>query len=113
MLIVSNHKSVNFLANLSDNNRRSKQGSGQKFFLFKRLNRHDEFHKYFISEYSQCNRNRPIHGRCSESRSSKIIGSPPRSDKVPNIMLLGKTGAGKSFFANGIIGEKDPAQGKI
>ena len=72
------------------------------------------YNEELILERYQCNQNRPIYdNRCSESRSSKMIGSPSGSEKVPNIMLLGKTGAGKSFFANGIIGEKDPTKGKI
>ena len=32
--------------------------------------------------------------------------------RVPNIILLGKTGAGKSFFGNGLFGAKNPDEGK-
>ena len=67
----------------------------------------------FLSEYSQCHQKRQIDGKCSDSSASKMLGSPSGSQKVPNIMMLGKTGAGKSFFGNGIIGEKDPEKGKL
>ena len=66
-----------------------------------------------LSEDSQCHQKRQIDVKCSASSASKMLGSPSGSQKVPNIMLLGKTGAGKSFFGNGIIGEENPAKGKI
>ena len=33
--------------------------------------------------------------------------------RVPNIIMLGPTGAGKSFFGNGLFGEKNPEEGTI
>ena len=35
------------------------------------------------------------------------------SKRVPNIIMLGPTGAGKSFFGNGLFGEKHPEEGTI
>ena len=35
------------------------------------------------------------------------------SKRVPNIIMLGPTGAGKSFFGNGLFGEKQPEEGTI
>ena len=31
--------------------------------------------------------------------------------RVPNIILLGKTGAGKSFFGSGLFGAENPDKG--
>ena len=31
--------------------------------------------------------------------------------RVPNIIMLGKTGAGKSFFGSGLFGAEDPDKG--
>ena len=32
--------------------------------------------------------------------------------RVPNIIMLGKTGAGKSFFGSGLFGAEDPDKGR-
>ena len=32
--------------------------------------------------------------------------------RVPNIILLGNTGAGKSFFGSGLFGVQDPDEGE-
>ena len=31
--------------------------------------------------------------------------------RVPNVIMLGKTGAGKSFFGSGLFGAEDPDKG--
>ena len=33
------------------------------------------------------------------------------NSRVPNIILLGKTGAGKSFFGSGLFGAENPDKG--
>ena len=34
------------------------------------------------------------------------------NSRVPNIIMLGKTGAGKSFFGSGLFGAEDPDKGR-
>merc|ERR1711953_1312553 len=49
------------------------------------------------------------------STSSQSSNLPTKIDskRVPNIIMLGPTGAGKSFFGNGLFGVEKPEVGKF
>ena len=52
------------------------------------------------------------HSNSSTSKSS-YLPTEINSKRIPNIILLGPTGAGKSFFGSGLFGVEDPGEGKI
>ena len=49
----------------------------------------------------------------STTTQSSNLPTEINSKRVPNIIMLGPTGAGKSFFGNGLFGEKNPEEGTI
>ena len=49
---------------------------------------------------------------CYEAKRQSSITSPKETDKnLPNIVLLGPTGVGKSYFLNGLLGHINPNVG--
>ena len=49
---------------------------------------------------------------CYEANRQSSITSPQETDKnLPNIVLLGPTGVGKSYFLNGLLGNINPNVG--
>ena len=52
------------------------------------------------------------HCNSTTSKSSNLP-TEINSNRVPNIIMLGPTGAGKSFFGNGLFGVEKPEEGKI
>ena len=49
----------------------------------------------------------------STTSKSSNLPTEVNSNRVPNIILLGPTGAGKSSFGNGLFGVEKPEEGKI
>ena len=49
----------------------------------------------------------------STTTKSSNLPTEINSKRVPNIIMLGPTGAGKSFFGNGLFGVEKPEEGKI
>ena len=54
----------------------------------------------------------PSHCNSTTSLNSNLP-TEINSKRVPNIIMLGPTGAGKSFFGNGLFGVEKPEEGKI
>ena len=61
-----------------------------------------------------CGKEPETQSHCNSTTSqSSNLPTEVNSKRVPNIIMLGPTGAGKSFFGNGLFGFQNPAEGTI
>ena len=61
-----------------------------------------------------CGKQLETQSHCNSTTSqSSYLPTEINSKRVPNIIMLGPTGAGKSFFGNGLFGIQNPKEGKI
>ena len=80
-----------------------------------KLKRHFHHHKTYIETTKKCDTKPDQDEFCEENDDDTMhIDEFPQlidNVRVPNIIMLGKTGAGKSFFGSGLFGAENPDKG--